>query len=70
MADIKSYDDFVKAFDAIDQRPKLYNAGDESPLVKLSRFSRENPNLYDQFRQRMRRENEVHYNGMRLPWER
>ena len=65
-----TYTEFKGLFDAIDQRPKLYNAGDESPLVKLSRFSRENPALYSQYRERMRKENEIHFNGNKLPWER
>ena len=71
MADIKTYDDFVKAFDEIEERPNLYHGErPESPLVRLSRFSREHPTVYADYRQRMRKENEIHYNGMRLPWER
>ena len=57
-------------FDQIDSRPKLYNPSDESPLRKLSRFSRENPSLYNHYRQRMRKENEIHHSGNKLPWER
>ena len=65
-----SYEEYKSLFDQIDERPKLYNPDDESALRKLSRFSRENPDTYMRYRQRMRKENEIHYSGNKLPWER
>lgn len=64
-----TYDEFKNAFDEIGERPNLYHGErPESPLVRLSRFSRENPDTYMRYRERMRKENEIQHNN-KLPWE-
>lgn len=65
-----TYNEFKNAFDEIGERPNLYHGErPESPLVRLSRFSREHPTTYASFRDRMKKENEQKYTRSRLPWE-
>ena len=52
-----SYDEFEQAFDEMD-KVSLMRSDAESPTVKLSKLSRENPALYQEYRQRMHEENE------------
>jgi len=64
-----TYDEFEKLFDAMDDKPGLFHAKDESPLVKLSRFSREHPATYANYRNQMKRKNERKYYKSGMPWE-
>lgn len=65
-----TYNEFKELFDKVGERPNLYHGEKpESPLVQLSRFSREHPSVYNQYRDKMRKENERNYNHSKLPWE-
>lgn len=64
-----TFEQYKDLFNQIGERPSLMRQAQDSPLVRLSKFSRENPNLYAQYRDRMRKETEQNYNKTRLPWE-
>lgn len=48
-----SYEMFVREFNALD-KSHLFRADGKSPMVRLSEFSREHPDLYAKYRDQMR----------------
>lgn len=48
-----SYEQFLKEFNALD-KSNLFRADGKSPMVRLSEFSREHPDLYAKYRDQMR----------------
>ena len=62
MSRIVTYSDFKDAFDKLGDESLMRPGKPGSPLVELTRFSREHPRQYQEYRERMHNENSFKHN--------